>query len=421
MHMTDAHTGLNNTSREKIVFAGSVLLAIVGIAISVYLLIIHYLPASRDSVFFQLCSVGVFNCDRVNSGQYSVFLGFPVAAFGFMFYVFILFVLILRKAFNESKLLDAFVIASSAAASLAVFPLFALSTFVIKAFCLYCVIAWLCNFSIFGLSLIHVRGEENFLAIVRSAWKELWDQRGSLSIVIVITLVSVLIYAGTAFFAAMLGSYRQYAHLRENIRMEEQAFDTYLRRRAVPVDITGLPVYYGDPAAKVTVVEYFNFDCPVCRSAVPMLKNIIDKYSGKVRLFLKHYPLDGTCNKYIVARGNGLSCGAALVAIALQKSPKYQEFISHIMSKKANLKREMVLEALEKIEMNVEGLRALLDEKIAIKILENHIDSGEKLKIQGTPSFIINGKLIPSGLPPAHFLERIIKLEIDLVYGETER
>lgn len=418
MHMADAHIGLNNPSRERIALIGACILAIAGIAISIYLLIIHYLPASRDSVFFQLCSLGAFNCDRVNSGQYSVFLGFPVAAFGLVFYTFILFILILRKAFGESKLLDVFVVVSTAAAAVAVFPLFALSTFVIKAFCLYCVIAWLCNFAIFGLALFGIRGEENIVAVFRSAWKELREDARTLYLIASIVLFVAVSYSGTAFFSAMLGSHKQHANLRENMRMEEQAFDEYLRRRSVPVDISGIPVYYGDPAAKVTVVEYFNFDCSVCRSAAPIIKSIIDKYPGKVRLFLKHYPLDGTCNKFIAGRGNGLSCRAALVAIALQKSPKYHDYIAHIISKNGHLERETVLEALKKINMDAEGLRALLDEKIAIKILESHIDSGEKFKIQGTPSFIINGKVIPTGLPPARFLERIIKLEIDLEYGE---
>lgn len=416
--MSDAHAGLNNAPRERFAFAGAVSLAIVGIAISIYLLIIHYLPASRDSVLFQLCSVGAFNCDRVNSGQYSVFLGFPVAGYGMVFYLFVLFVLVLRKAVSNGKLLDAFLIASTAVSAVAVFPLFALSTFVIKAFCLYCVIAWLCNFTLFALALVLVRREENFIAVFRNAWEELREQKSALYLVAVIVLFIAVAYAGTAFFTAMLGSHRQYANLRENMRMEEQAFDEYLRRRTMPVDIAGIPVYYGDPAAKVTVVEYFNFDCHVCRSAAPIIKSIIDKYPGKVRLFLKHYPLDGTCNKYIAGRGDGLSCRAALVAIALQKSPKYHEYIGHIMSKNGHLERETVLGALQKIDMDVEGLRALLDEKIAIKILESHIDSGEKFKIQGTPSFIINGKVIPTGLPPARFLERIIKLEIDLAYGE---
>lgn len=418
--MVDLNDRPMNEKWGRYAYTAAVVAALAGVAVSAYLLIIHYLPASRDSVLFQLCSVGAFNCDRVNSSRYSVVMGFPVAGFGLVFYVSILFMLILRKACSGGKLLDAFLLVSGVIAALAVFPLFALSTFVIKAFCLYCVIAWLCNFALFGLMLVLTGGEEKYLGILRGAWQELWEAKGAMPLLAGIILFLGITYSGVTFFTGMLGSHRQYANLKENIRMEEEAFDAYLRRRAVPVDITGLPVYYGDPTAKVTIVEYFNFDCHVCRSAAPVIKSIIDKYQGKVRLFLKHYPLDGACNKYIAGRGDGLSCRAALVAIALHKSPKYREYIEHIMSKKGHLERETVLEALQKIDMDVDGLRALLDEKTAIKILESHIDSGEKFKIQGTPSFIINGKVIPTGLPPARFLERIIKLEIDLAYGEKK-
>jgi protein-disulfide isomerase len=48
----------------------------------------------------------------------------------------------------------------------------------------------------------------------------------------------------------------------------------------------------GPKSAPVTVVAFSDFQCPFCSRAVPTLKEIEDKYPGKVRIAFKHLPLD---------------------------------------------------------------------------------------------------------------------------------
>src|SRR5262249_27202809 len=48
----------------------------------------------------------------------------------------------------------------------------------------------------------------------------------------------------------------------------------------------------GDPKAPVTLVEYSDFECPVCRSLHDTLRNILPNYPGKLRVIFKDFPLD---------------------------------------------------------------------------------------------------------------------------------
>ncbi len=395
------------------------LVSALGAALSAYLLVMHFLPAERSSLLFRICSVGAFNCDRVNSSPWASFLGFPLAAWGIAFYAIAAFVLVLRGVAGEDakKALGAFFLWMTGAGAAAVLPLLAISAFLIRAFCLFCVIAWACNIALFVIAFLIIGPDGRTFAFHREALCFFLDSGRNFRPVLALVLSCVLVFLTVIFASASLRHRREAYACLEAAKMEQETMDEYLMQRPIRMDLTGTPVYYGDPRAKVAMVEYFNFDCGVCRAASPIIKKIIDRYPGKVKLYLRHYPLDAVCNRHVREKGDGLSCKASLIAMALEKSASYGTYVDHILGERRSLGRGSILDAMEKAGIDVEALRRLMGEKTAMKRLESHIDSGEKLGIQGTPSFIIQGKPLPSGLPPARFLDRIIKIEVDKAYG----
>jgi protein-disulfide isomerase len=48
---------------------------------------------------------------------------------------------------------------------------------------------------------------------------------------------------------------------------------------------------YGDPGAPVRIVEYGDFECPYCREAAPVLRDLVDGSDGRVALVWRHFPL----------------------------------------------------------------------------------------------------------------------------------
>lgn len=47
----------------------------------------------------------------------------------------------------------------------------------------------------------------------------------------------------------------------------------------------------GDPAAPVTIVEFGDLECPYCRDAAPVLRELVEDSAGRVRLVWRHFPL----------------------------------------------------------------------------------------------------------------------------------
>src|SRR5579863_6688201 len=58
----------------------------------------------------------------------------------------------------------------------------------------------------------------------------------------------------------------------------------------VPVDTTDHVL--GPEHAPVAIVEYGDFQCPTCKQAAPTLKLLLERYSGRVRLVFRHFPLE---------------------------------------------------------------------------------------------------------------------------------
>lgn len=78
------------------------------------------------------------------------------------------------------------------------------------------------------------------------------------------------------------------------IEILQQAYENEMNRSFDPapkqVDIGDAPVR-GDRNAKVTIVEFSDFQCPFCKQAVSTLDQVLEEYKGKVRLVYKHYPI----------------------------------------------------------------------------------------------------------------------------------
>ena len=70
------------------------------------------------------------------------------------------------------------------------------------------------------------------------------------------------------------------------------------------------------PGAKITLVEFADYECPHCKRFQPVLRQILDEFPGDVKLYFKHYPLPQHTNARL----------AAEAAVAAQKQGKFWQF-----------------------------------------------------------------------------------------------
>jgi protein-disulfide isomerase len=107
------------------------------------------------------------------------------------------------------------------------------------------------------------------------------------------------------------------------------------------LDDAAVPVL-GNPNGDVTVVEYFDYQCPYCRKVSTELAKIV-REDGKVRLILKDWPIFGKPSLY-----------AAKLALAAQYQGKYAEAHDALISIKEKLSEDNVQSTLAAVGIDVE-------------------------------------------------------------------
>lgn len=138
----------------------------------------------------------------------------------------------------------------------------------------------------------------------------------------------------------------------------------------------------GNPDGDVTIVEFFDYNCPFCKQAAPILKALIEQDNG-VRLVYREWP--------ILSEGSVFATRAAL---ASREQGKYEEFHWALMDlPRAN--ESSVLRAAESIGLDIEKLlidmeAPEIDEHIALSMRLT-----QELGFQGTPSFVIGDAVAP--------------------------
>lgn len=400
--------------------------ALVGALLSGYLLYLHYFTGSHSSVFFRLCSIGAFDCARVSASRYATLFGVPLASFGLLLYLFALVSVVLLYAFRRSREFVVFLAVLSfwlyAVAAFSVIPLAYISAFKIRSFCLFCVITWVCNAGLLFAAYVAVSrlGGEGGLSrtLNEEARDSLKELTGNIAPLLVMALMMALGIVSIAAMSLGMSSRAEMLQMREGLRMEDEILSNFYLRPQSGIDLRGVPVAYGSPSAKVTIVEYFSFDCSVCRRAKDVLKAIVDKYPGKVRVYLKNYPPDVSCIAPNPAMEPNPACRAALLSIALRGSRAYMNFVEYLMSQRLHISPQMIEVALANSGVNRAALQSLMPESEAVRILAGEITEAGSLRIEGTPTFVVNGRALPSGLPPFYFFDRLIGMEVNRVYGQ---
>jgi len=149
--------------------------------------------------------------------------------------------------------------------------------------------------------------------------------------------------------------------------------------------------------AAVTIVEFFDFECPFCSSAVPTLEKILETYPGQVALVFKHNPLP--------LHRQALSAHKAATAAA--KEGRFWEMYKLLFGSQDKLDLDSLRRHAKDLALDLDSFARAMDSKeIADAIQADQVLAG-RLGIQGVPSFFVNGRFLAGAQPYEVFRERI--------------
>jgi protein-disulfide isomerase len=158
--------------------------------------------------------------------------------------------------------------------------------------------------------------------------------------------------------------------------------------KPVEIDLEGRPVF-GNPSAPVTVVVWADFQCPLCKSEAPHLREEVSNRRGQAKLVFKHFPLEGH------PRGEP----AAIAVEAAHLQGKFWEMHDLVFANQSMLEDE----DLESYAQQIEGLdlakwKADVTAETTKAAVSRDRGEGKVLKIGGTPTVFVNGRLVTPAL-----------------------
>ena len=153
----------------------------------------------------------------------------------------------------------------------------------------------------------------------------------------------------------------------------------------------------GNAAGDISIVEYFDYQCPYCRRVEPELRQVVHD-DGKVRLVWKDWPILGP-----------MSLTASRMALASRYQDKFVEAHDALIAINAKLTEPGIREALAGGGIDVDRLdRDLADKASAIDAtLGRNNDQAMAFEFRGTPSFIVGKFRVPGVLTMAQFGQAI--------------
>lgn len=143
---------------------------------------------------------------------------------------------------------------------------------------------------------------------------------------------------------------------------------------------------YGNPAAKVTIVEFFDPSCEACRAFYPVVKGIVNASFSQVRLVVRYAPLH---------RG---SDRAVKILEAARQQGKYWELLEKALETQPQWAAhhapnpELLWELVTAAGLDVAKARAAADSPEIDQLLKQDVADMTALKVDRTPGFFVNGK-----------------------------
>jgi len=164
---------------------------------------------------------------------------------------------------------------------------------------------------------------------------------------------------------------------------------------------------FGSSDAKLTIVEFSDLTCGFCRKQEEIIKKVINKYNGDIRLIWKYYP-----NSF------GPSLKVSSAAYCAYEQDKFWEFQSLFFKRsKGIIDDRLLLDTASKIGLNEKKFKNCLNDEKSFNRIMDDIKEANALRIPGVPFYFIGSQEILGEINEKE-LENIIETELSKLTNE---
>lgn len=153
----------------------------------------------------------------------------------------------------------------------------------------------------------------------------------------------------------------------------------------------------GPADAPNTMVEFYDYDCPFCRASLPAVRKIMEERKGDTRFAFIEMPL-------VQLHGEeAVMAAMASLAVAHHQPDKFMAFHGQLMSQDQKMSEAVVFAAAKQAGVDVARLRADMGKPETAEALKKAEGLIKTIGLDGTPTFLINGRLYPGAMDEAAF------------------
>jgi protein-disulfide isomerase len=157
----------------------------------------------------------------------------------------------------------------------------------------------------------------------------------------------------------------------------------------------------GRPEARVEVVEFGDFQCPICRSTVPALKRLRAEHRDNVRFVWKDFPLNGHPD----------AKPAAQAARCAADQGRFWEYHDKLFDNQEALGKRRLKDYAKQLKLDQKSFSECLDGGKYARELDAAVEEATTYGVSATPTVFINGRLIV-GAVPFETYDRIVREEL---------
>lgn len=168
---------------------------------------------------------------------------------------------------------------------------------------------------------------------------------------------------------------------------------------AVPV--SAVDHAQGVAHARVTLVEYGDFECPNCKQAAPAVALLLKRHARELRLVYRHFPLEEV---------HPHALHAALAAEAAAGQEKFWPMHDLLFEHQRRLKLPQLRGYAERLELDMTRYDAEMDSTVYLQRVREEIAGGRASGVRSTPTFFVNGRLQDVSFGLQHLAEAVQKL-----------
>lgn len=376
-------------------------LSLIGMGLCVYLGFLHVALLRGELIGGLACGAAgtMFNCHAVTASPLGTVLDIPLALWGLLGYV-------------ASATLALIAWQSADWAERALTSLVALSlVFVIVdlrlLFAMLLQIRYLCPSCLASYAI-------NLLLLLTAAWavarpwRAVWRQipsavmawRPRRGAVVVWMFWAVVLTGAGGLFAVHAAT--AYVSQGAPGTIEKQMAQFISQRKPVRVDIEGDPVK-GAPQGSLRIVEFSDFLCPSCQRASQFNPILLAGHRQDVLLAFKHFPLDMACNTSIKRTMHPGACQIAAATECAHEQGKFWALHDRVFAAGPAYQVGQLQADAAAAGLDVEAFRSCLDSGRGMEAVKRDIAEASRLNIASTPTYVINGFIVPGLLTPTTF------------------